>query len=100
MSETKTQYKMTRRSPEEQLNDLEKRMDQLKAKKQQLQVKINQKERKERTRRLIQIGAIFEKQFPKLTELSLEEVSAIAAKMRVLVNEHNAKKEQSPDTSN
>lgn len=38
-------------------------MEQLKAKKQLLQAQINQKERKARTRRLIQIGAIFEQYF-------------------------------------
>jgi multidrug resistance efflux pump len=100
MPETRENYKMTRRSPEEQLTDLEKRMDQLKAKKQQLQAKIDQKERKERTRRLIQVGAIFEKHFPKLADLSLEEVSAVAAGLHVLVNEHKAKEEQNPSTSN
>lgn len=94
MPETKAESKGARRSPEEQLTDLEKRMEQLKAKKQQLQAKINQKERKERTRRLIQVGAIFENHFPKLAELTLEEVATVAAKLRQIVNEQNeAKKE-------
>ena len=47
MSETKETV-VTRRSPEEQLAELEKKMEQLKAKKQQIQTKISQKER-ERT---------------------------------------------------
>ena len=85
MSKTKEAF-VTRRSPEEQLAELDKKMEQLKARKQQIQTKISQKERKERTRRLIQIGAIFEKQFPKLMDLSLEEVSEAAAGMRELVN--------------
>ena len=90
MSETK------RRSPEEQLSDVEKKMEQLKARKQQLQWKITQRERKERTRRLIQVGAIFEKHFPEMDSLPLEDVSAAVIEMRKLVVERNekARKEQ------
>lgn len=54
---------ISRRTEEERLAELDQRMEQLKAKKQQLQAQINQKERKARTRRLIQIGAIFEQYF-------------------------------------
>lgn len=54
---------MPRRTEEERLADLDKRMEQLKARKQVLQTQISQKERKARTRRLIQIGAIFEQYF-------------------------------------
>lgn len=62
------------RSKEEKIAALEKRMEQLKARKQKLQVELSQKERKERTRRLIQIGAIFEKHF----EIqSIEEAEAL-----------------------
>ena len=35
----------------------------MKARKQQIESRLKEKERKERTRRLIQIGAIFEKYF-------------------------------------
>lgn len=92
MSDTKE--KVTRRSPEEQLAELDKKMEQLKAKKQQIQTKISQKERKERTRRLIQIGAIFEKQFPKLIDLPLERVSEVAAELRELVNKERKERQQ------
>ncbi|MEC0373333.1 hypothetical protein [Paenibacillus chibensis] len=54
---------MSRRTEEQRLAELDQRMEQLKAKKQQLQAQISQKERKARTRRLIQIGAIFEQYF-------------------------------------
>lgn len=54
---------MTRRTEEERLAELDQRMEQLKAKKQRLQSQVSQKERKARTRRLIQIGAIFEQYF-------------------------------------
>ena len=42
---------------------LEEKMEQLKARKQQIESRLKEKERKERTHRLIQIGAIFEKYF-------------------------------------
>lgn len=74
-----------RRSPEERLAELNKKMEQLKAQKQRVQAQLSQKERKERTRRLIQIGAIFEKQFPKMAEFSLEQVSELAAALGELV---------------
>jgi len=86
MSETK------RRSPEERLADLNKKMEQLKAQKQRVQAQLNQKERKERTRRLIQIGAIFEKQFPRMADLTLEQVSVLATELERIVKEHQAAK--------
>lgn len=52
---------MTRKTEQERLADLEMKMQQLKAQKQRLESRVKLKERKERTRRLIQIGAIFEK---------------------------------------
>lgn len=64
------------RSKEEKIMALEKKMEQLKARKQKLQVELSQKERKERTRRLIQIGAIFEKYF----EIESTEEAEILAK--------------------
>lgn len=51
------------RSETERLEELDQKVKQLQAKKQRLQAQINHKKRKERTRRLIQIGAIFEKYF-------------------------------------
>lgn len=94
MSETK-ETGAPRRSPEEQLAELDKKMEQIKAKKQQIQTRITQKERKERTRRLIQIGAIFEKQFPKLIDLPLERISEVAAELRELVNKEREQRKQS-----
>ncbi|NBD28375.1 DUF3847 domain-containing protein, partial [Paenibacillus sp. T1] len=64
MSETK------RKTPEERLAELNKKMEQLKAQKQRVQAQLSQKERKERTRRLIQVGAIFESQFPKMADFT------------------------------
>lgn len=58
-----TSVMSTRKTPEERLQNIEQKMEQMKAKKQQLQAAISQKERKARTRRLIQIGAIFETHF-------------------------------------
>jgi len=48
---------------EERLKELEKKIEQIKVKKQQVESRMKEKERKERTRRLIQVGAIFEKYF-------------------------------------
>ncbi len=54
---------MARKTDEERLRELEKKIEQTKEKKQQLKNRLKQKERKERTRRLIQVGAIFEDYF-------------------------------------
>ena len=54
---------MARKTDAERLRELEKKMEQLKARKQQVESRMKEKERKERTRRLIQVGAIFEKYF-------------------------------------
>ncbi|MEK8217141.1 hypothetical protein [Paenibacillus sp. FSL L8-0463] len=51
------------KSPEEKLAELDRKMEQLKQRKKNLQVKVSQKERKQRTRNLIEIGAIFNKNF-------------------------------------
>lgn len=75
MSETK------RRSPEERLAELNKKMEQLKAQKQRVQAQLNQKERKERTRRLIQVGAIFEKHFPRTPEWELDQVNDLIVEL-------------------
>ncbi len=54
---------MTRKTEEEMLQELEKKIEQMKEKKKQVKARLNEKERKKRTRRLIQIGALFEKHF-------------------------------------
>ncbi|MEB8615820.1 DUF3847 domain-containing protein [Bacillus cereus] len=52
---------MARKSEQERLHEVEQKIEQLRAQKQQLETRVKEKERKERTRRLIQIGAVFEK---------------------------------------
>lgn len=54
---------MARKTDQERLQELEEKMEQIKKKKQQLANRLQVKERKERTRRLIEVGAIFEKYF-------------------------------------
>lgn len=55
--------KRSRRTEEERIAELDRKMQQLQHKKQLLAAQVKTKERKERTRRLIQIGALFEKVF-------------------------------------
>jgi hypothetical protein len=74
-----------RRSPEEKLAELNKKMEQLKAQKQRVQALLNQKERKERTRRLIQMGAIFEKYF---NLQSLEDAEIMAKQLLQLAQKN------------
>lgn len=52
--------KMAGKNIEERLADLEKRKKQIEIQQKQLQSKVNEQERKDRTRRLIQIGAKME----------------------------------------
>lgn len=52
---------MARKSEAEKLQELERKIEQLRSRKQQIEVRVKERERKERTRRLIQIGAVFEK---------------------------------------
>lgn len=73
MSESK------RRRPEEQLEEINKKIEQMKARKQKLQSQLSQKERKERTRRLIQVGAIFEKYFE---TQSIEEAEVLVKRLQ------------------
>lgn len=54
---------MARRTDEERLKEIEKKMEQMKARKQQVETRLKEKERKQRTKRLIEVGAIFEKYF-------------------------------------
>ena len=54
---------MARKTDTERLLELEKKLERLKARKQQVESRMKEKERKERTRRLIQVGAIFEQYF-------------------------------------
>ena len=53
----------TRKTPEEKLLELEKKQEQIKAQKKAIQSKISKTERAQRTRRLIENGALAEKYF-------------------------------------
>ena len=66
---------MARKTDVERLRELEEKMEQMKAKKQQVESRLKEKERKERTRRLIQVGAIFEKYFDIVGEDQAEKVA-------------------------
>ena len=66
---------MARKTDVERLRELEEKMEQIKARKQQVESRLKEKERKERTRRLIQVGAIFEKYFDIVGEDQAEKVA-------------------------
>lgn len=57
----------------EQIENIDLKIQQMKAKKQQLEARLKEKERKARTRRLIQVGAIFEKYFDFVGEEEAEQ---------------------------
>lgn len=69
----------SRRSPAEKLEDIDKKMEQLRQRKKDLQVKVSVEERKKRTRNLIHIGAIFNTNFDVQTP---EEAEYIASQFR------------------
>ena len=57
------------------MTDTEKKLLQAKHRLEEAQARNRQKERKARTRRLIQEGAILEKAFPKACDMELEDLS-------------------------
>ncbi|MGG1685138.1 hypothetical protein [Pseudalkalibacillus sp. NRS-1564] len=79
---------MARKTDAERLQELEEKMEQIKAKKQQVASRIQAKERKERTRRLIQVGAIFEKYFDIVGE---DQAEKVAYGMKDAVEKHKEK---------
>ena len=79
---------MARKTDTERLLELEKKMEQLKARKQQVESRMKEKERKERTRRLIQVGAIFEKYFD---IEDVDQAEKIAFGMKGIVEKHKEK---------
>jgi len=79
---------MTRKTDAERLLELEKKLEQLKARKQQVESRMKEKERKERTRRLIQVGAIFEKYFD---IEDVDQAEKIAFGMKGIVEKHRKK---------
>lgn len=78
-------FKMARKSDEERLRELEEKMEKIKARKQQVESRLKEKERKERTKRLIEVGAIFEKYFEIKGQEDAEKL-AIALKAYVSKN--------------
>ncbi len=66
---------MARKTDSERLQELEGKMEKMKAKKQQVESRIKQKERKERTKRLIEIGAIFEHHFEITSKEEAEKIA-------------------------
>jgi hypothetical protein len=76
---------MVRKSDEERLKELEEQMNKIKTRKQQLESRVKEKERKERTKRLIEVGAIFEKYFDMKGQEEAEKL-AIALKSYVTKN--------------
>lgn len=79
---------MARKTDAERLQELEEKMEQIKARKQQVASRIQAKERKERTRRLIQVGAIFEKYFDIVGE---DQAEKVAYGMKEAVEKHKEK---------
>lgn len=79
---------LVRKTDTERLEELEEKMEQIKAKKQQVASRIQAKERKERTRRLIQVGAIFEKYFDIIGE---DQAEKVAYGMKDAVGNHKNK---------
>lgn len=54
---------MAKKTDAEKLKELEEKMQQMKAKQQQIANRLKEKERKERTKRLIEVGSVIEKHF-------------------------------------
>lgn len=79
---------MARKTEEERIIELEKQIEEAKLKKQQLQRRMKEKDRKERTKRLIKVGALFEKHFE--TE-SVEKALQIIYSYKESVNKNRDK---------
>lgn len=58
------------------MTENEKKLTQARHRLEEAQMRDRQKERKARTRRLIQTGAILEKAFPKATTMTLDELES------------------------
>lgn len=69
-----------RKTAEQKLAELDKKMEQLQARKKEISAKVSKEKRAERTRRLIEIGALSEKYFncsniePKQFEMILQKL--------------------------
>ncbi|HLU20991.1 MAG TPA: hypothetical protein VKZ77_00745 [Bacillaceae bacterium] len=76
---------MGRKSNGEKLQELNTKISQLEARKERMLNRFKEQERKERTRRLIQVGAIFEKYF---NIVGIEEAEKIAIGLNKTVKKH------------
>ena len=65
------------------MNENEKKLLQAKHRLEEAEMRNRQKERKARTRRLIQEGAILEKVFPSVPSVSLEELEDFLCKLKL-----------------
>lgn len=80
---------MARPTDEERLERMSEKIEEIKARKQRLQAKIKERERKARTRRLIQVGALFEKYLMnKGEELHPEQAEKIAFRSAQYIKEN------------
>lgn len=92
---------MARKSDSERLQELEKQMEKIKARKQQVESRLKEKERRARTKRLIEVGAIFEKYFEFEGQ---EEAEKLALSLKTYVKKNKEKilnltKEQIEETN-
>jgi hypothetical protein len=69
--------KMARKTDEERLQELQEKIKEMEVRKQQVEARVKEKERKKRTRRLIQVGAIFEEYFDIVGEDQAEKVAYV-----------------------
>jgi hypothetical protein len=79
---------MVRKTDEEKLRELEEKMEEIKARKLQVESRLKEKERKARTKRLIEVGAIFEKYFEITGQ---EEAEKLAISLQKYVVNNKAK---------
>lgn len=79
---------MAKKTDQERLQEIEEQMEKIKSRKQQLQNRLKEKNRKERTKRLIEVGAIFEKYFEIEGQ---EEAEKIAKALKKYVATHKEK---------
>lgn len=76
---------MARKTDNERLKELDEQLEKIKARKQQVESRLKEKERKARTKRLIEVGAIFEKYFEFEGQGEAEKI-AMAFQKNVLKN--------------
>ncbi|MGY3386806.1 putative flavoprotein YhiN [Paenibacillus polymyxa] len=72
----------TRRTPEQRLEDVDRKIKEFEERKKKLKAQVAKQERKDRTRRLIETGAIFEKHFE---TTSVEEAQKLILELKALL---------------